>query len=149
MRNQILHNAARVLEIIKGQCLSREEIETGLREAGLKLSADQLSNLLLDMMKLGWIERGSGFRVPGSGFRVQGSGLKEEADGYRIGMTMALYWRRALDAEKREMGIAYGRVKALAGDESLSDDVVTDAREGALKKGSGFRVPSPELKKED
>lgn len=105
MRNRVLGNAARVLEMLQHRALTRAELEAELRIARCELSRDALTNLLLDLRELGWIER-----------RAGADGADDE-DRYRLGITMALYWRRALDAEKREMKSLHERVCEIRGEE--------------------------------
>jgi len=93
LRNQTLKNAAAILDALGSERLTREEIEARLKERGIKLKPYPLVNLLLDLRELGWIEQQDG--------------------KHRIGLGLALVYRSALDAEKREARKIMGRLESL------------------------------------
>ena len=112
MRNQILKKADSVLRALEAGALTRIGLEQRLEKLGIEMTKDSLQNLLSDLVELGWLER------------------REEY--YRIGMAIALYWRRCLDCEKMEMARIYGRTKALSGHDSVSDTAVMASRDEVM-----------------
>ena len=96
MRNQTLKNAAAILDALGGGQLTKEELQARLEQGGIKLNKDSLNNLLSDLRKLDWIQQSDG--------------------RYRVGLGLALIYKRALDAEKRDARTIMKRLKSLTGD---------------------------------
>jgi len=107
MRNKILGNVDAVLGALERGPLTREELKAVLGDIG----EDALTNLLLDLVEMDFLEKTD--------------------SGYRIGMRLAMVWRRALDQERLEMAKIYGRVKALTGEPALDSDVEKSRAEWA------------------
>ena len=91
MRIQALKNAAAILEALGDGQLTKEELQARCED----LTGNSLSNLLLDLQELRWIERHDG--------------------GFRIGLGLALIHKRALDAEKQDARNIMNRLESLAG----------------------------------
>ena len=96
MRNQTLKNASAILDALGSGQLTKDELQARLVAAGIRPTKDSLNNLLADLVELEWIEK--------------------IGANYRVGLSLALVYKRALDAEKRAARAIMKRLEFLTGD---------------------------------